>query len=216
MLNNLQKLRKELFDQLCDVQKAKAAYEFIMGNDTMVHKPEIMPGNIPNGVYIVYDDGTYVPFSSDAPKDNAAFVGISYDGHTFGVSRKVGDYALLPKSAPKDDFCQDEYQALFDWKFVKHTGHIMDLGSKIPLKDNEYLPTAPVFVVMANLASQGLNKALEHIGMDPLDLNKYYWFAQRSNSEFAWFFGGYGGALNLYTCTYELAVQAVVLWEPET
>ena len=215
VLSNLQKLRKELFDKLNDVQKAKAAYDFVIGNDVMQTKPAPVPGNVSNGVYIVYNDGTYVPFSSDAPKDNAKFVGVAYDGHTFGVFRKVGDYQLLPSTnIPKDDLCQDEYQALFDWDFVKHTDHIFKLGSEIPLVEGEYLPTAPMFVVMANLANQDLNDALKHIGLDPIDLYGYYWVAQRSDASSAWFFNGIGGYLGSNSVTGEFTVQAVVLWNP--
>lgn len=215
VLSNLQKLRKELFDKLNDVQKAKAAYDFVMGNDVMQTKPAPLPGYVPNGVYIVYNDGTYIPFSSDAPKDNAKFVGVAYNGHTFGVFRKVGDYKLLPSTnIPKDDLCQDEYQALIDWDFVKHTDHIFKLGCEIPLVEGEYLPTAPMFVVIANLANQGLNDALKHIGLDPIDLDGYYWFAQRCNASFAWYFYGAYGSLYGFTVTNVLTVQAVVLWNP--
>ena len=71
-----------------------------------------------------------------------------------------------------------------------------------------------MFVVIANLANQGLNDALKHIGLDPIDLDGYYWFAQRCNASFAWFFNGFGGNLNYFYVTNEYAVQAVVLWNP--
>lgn len=39
----------------------------------------------------------------------------------------------------------------------------------------------------------------------------YRWFAQRCDSEYAWFFNGDNGILNYNNCTYELTVQAVSL-----
>lgn len=212
-LTNQQKLRKELFDKLNDVSKAKTAYEFIMGKSTKSTVDISPKSSVPGGFYIVYNDGSYLPFTGSEPKENAAFIGVSYDGHTFGVGRKVGDYALLPtRSIPKDDYCQEEYQALFDWDFVKHTEHIKELGSKIPLKEGEYIPVAPVFVVIANLANKGLNDALKYIGLDCIDTDNSYWFAQRYTGTNAWYFGGSYGYLYSSSCTYEYTVQAVVLW----
>lgn len=212
-LTNQQKLRKELFDKLNDVPKAKAAYEFIMGKSTQSIVDASPQLSTPDGFYIVYNDGSYLPFTGSEPKENAAFIGVSYDGHTFGVGRKVGNYTLLPtRSIPKDDYCQEEYQALFDWDFVRHTEHIKELGSKIPLKEGEYIPVAPVFVVIANLANKGLNDALKYIGLDCIDMGQCYWFAQRYISEYAWFFYGSSGTSYFNPCTYEYAVQAVVLW----
>lgn len=168
-----------------------------------------------NGIYIVYEDGSYAPFDGKNPEENAAFIGVACNGHTFGVGRKVGCYPLLPRyDIPKDEFCQKEYQALFDWDFVKHTEHLKELGSEVPLKEGEYIPTAAVFVAIANLADKGLNKALVCIGLDPIDLNDDYWFAQRYVSTHAWFFYGDNGTLDYNYCTYEHTVQAVVLWNP--
>ena len=168
-----------------------------------------------NGFYIVYNDGSYAPFDGKNPKENAVFIGVVCDGHTFGVGRKVGCYPLLPRyDISRDGFCQKEYQALFDWDFVKHTEHLKKLGSEVPLKEGEYIPTAAVFIVVANLADKGLNEALEYIGLDPIDLDNYYWFAQRYSARYAWYFSGFYGSLNNITCTSTCQVQAVALWKP--
>lgn len=194
------------------VEFCRKAYEFI----TEEGRSAANDGTLPNGVYVVYENGDFAPYGEDTSLDNVSFIGISWDGHTFGVGRYIGEYPLLsPGDLETDDLCVPEYKALADWDFVTNTEHIWSLRSPIPLNDGEYLPTAPVFVAMANLAEHGLNKALTAIGEEEIDLNECYWLAERYSAHVAWYFFGTYGVLYSGHVSVRNRTQAVTLWNPE-
>ena len=134
------------------------------------------------------------------------------DGHTFKVpfDWDKGEHALLTKEGYKrskndKDGLQNEADALLDWDFATATEKIQELGTDIPLGENEYLPTAPVYLAMYKYRKM-LNEALREAGAKEIDFSKDTWFAQRGDVINAWFFGGNGGYLgsndvyNAYAC----------------
>lgn len=204
---------------------AQAAIDFVRKNEkkeeaATVANPIVFNKKddiLPNGVYIVLKNGDFYRYYKDEESyDNVDFIGIAHDGHTFGVplNGNLGEHQLLKsQKKPKDDKCVCEIEALIDWDFVSATKHIQELGTDIPFGENQYMPTAPVWIAMyAN--KENLNSALSEYDGTPIELTENYWFAQRYSSTDAWFFSGNNGILNDYSCTYELIVQAVVLWNP--
>ena len=204
---------QEAFDFL---KKNVGNFEPAVGSSDMMQDAWQKTETVDDGIYYVYNDGTFVSATNVAPTDNAKFVGICHDGHTFGVGRLIGEYSLLKKdNMPEDEYCiREEYKALFDWSFVEATNHIKELGTPIPFNEGEYLPTMPMFVIMANLADKGLNEALVRIGLDPIDLSEDYWFAGRCGANGAWIFYGSSGYLGNYYVNDRYRCQAVTLWNP--
>lgn len=144
-----------------------------------------------NGVYLLLNSGEIVPYTTDNCK-NVKMIAIFHDGHSFGVplDGDLGIHSLLKSNKhPMDRFCVNECQAILDWDFVKSTEHIQELGTDIPLKEGQYLPTAPVWLAMyAN--KDALNEALEDCGGIKINFSEDYWCAQRDTMDGARFFDG--------------------------
>ena len=58
-----------------------------------------------------------------------------------------------------------------------------------------------------------VNTSMAKISGAQISSGSYRWFAQRYNEGFAWLFNGSSGTLDVGSCAYALAVQAVVLLE---
>lgn len=181
--------------------------------------------NIENGVYVVYKDGHYVksadvvaagkpPYAVDV-----AFVGLAYDGHTFGVHLcgSKGHFPLINTpghTAPKDDLCfENEWDALMEWDFVKHTRHIQKIGTDIPLEEGEYLPTLACLMVMFHYQEQ-LNETLEFVGGKPIDFGTNFWSCLRRGSYAAWNAYGRGGFFSSGYMFIKYAAVPLSLWNP--
>jgi hypothetical protein len=143
-------------------------------------------------------------------------VRIWHDGHTFKVpfDWDKGKHTLLTqegyeRSKEDKERLQNEADALLDWDFVAATEKIQELGTDIPLGENEYLPTAPVYLAMYKYRKM-LNEALREAGAKEIDFSKDAWFAQRGNVDGAWSFHGHG-YLNGYIVNLAFACRAVTL-----
>lgn len=175
--------------------------------------------NIENGVYVVYKDGQHAKFKKGVSGDNVAFIGLAYDGHTFGVHLcgSKGRYPLINtryKEAPKDELClENEWEALMEWDFVKHTRHIQEIGTDIPLSEGEYLPTPANLMVMFRYQKE-INEALRYVGGTPLDFNKTYWSCLRDSASNAWSANGNYGIFGGNSMYYSYVSVPLSLWEP--
>ena len=197
------------------IKFCKEAYKFITEDE---EQPNVLASAaVPNGLYIVYDDGTCKPFTGNNPesdKEGAVLIGVAVDGHTYGVTLKdKGSFSLVRNT----DDCPEEHplyrerqcDALSDWDFVERTKHIQEVGTDIPLDEGEYIPSLPVLVNMCHHADKGLNKALEFIGGEPLKMDEDHWSStegSRSYARFVYFSNGH--TYNDYKF-YGLVVRAV-------
>ena len=179
--------------------------------------PSADQGTRGNGVYILLDDDTLVPFTRDMPgpdEQPAQMIVIYHDGHSFGIpfDGDLGKSKLLNRDdIPKDDHCLSDFEALLNWDFVGETKHIQELGTPIKLPEGYYLPTSAVWVaIYANRIE--INNALRHFGGNPIDFSDDYWFAERSGVGYARLFNGGNGFLNSYYVYYAYRVQAVTLY----
>lgn len=150
-----------------------------------------------DGIYLVYDDGTYMPFSGNEPKDNVRGIGIVYDGHAFQVALEdlgewplVRDYKKCPEESP---FYKTECEGLHDWDFESATEHIKEIGTDIPLPDGWYIPTLAVLEVMC-FWKDAINKALVYAGGKEMP-DEGHWSSTEGYRGFARYVGfGNGGA----------------------
>lgn len=179
--------------------------------------PSADQGPRANGVYILLDGDTLVPFTRDMPgpeEQPAQMIVVYHDGHSFGIpfDGDLGESKLLNRDdIPKDDHCLTDFEALLNWDFVGETKHIQELGTPIKLPEGYYLPTSAVWVaIYANRIE--INNALRHFGGNPIDFGDDYWFAERSGAVYARYFGGGGGYLGIGGVKYGLRVQAVTLY----
>ena len=208
--------------------KAQSALDFVKAN-SQSEKKEVpttelsKAGAVPsNGVYIIYEDGSYTKFVKDAEeecvKTGVKYIGIIHDGHSFAVSLKelgrfklVKDYEKCPKTS--ELYIQRECDALNDWDCVTRTKHIQEVGTDIPLKEGEYIPALPMLVAMIYWRDRGLNDALEFAGGDPIS-DYYHWSSTEYNSDTAWGVNGETGYVSsIYFKYYSGVVRAVCAWE---
>lgn len=173
-----------------------------------------------NGVYIVYKDGRYALFTPDLSKEDGMRVGIYWNGHSWLIGTDYGEQPWT--KASKDELernsqgIKEEWEALFDWDYMKARAECIDLWKHIPFKDDETMPTAPMVLVQEKLAREDcLNAALSFCGLPEYKISASRWFAQRYNVYVAWFFYGNDGFLDGVDVSVGLRAQAVALWEVE-
>lgn len=164
-----------------------------------------------NGVYLVYSDGTFLPFTGSEPKENVKSVGIAYDGHSFGVCLKdLGEWPLLKdyKKCPEEsEFYLTECEGALDWDFIGKTKHIQELGTDIPLEEGQYIPTLAPLMVMCAWKKE-INKALKYAGGEPMP-NSLHWSSTESNRGNARYVSFGGGYASNYSKYYSLVVRPV-------
>lgn len=164
-----------------------------------------------NGVYLVYNDGTFLPFTGSEPKEDVRSIGIAYDGHAFQVALKdLGEWPLFrnyedcPEKSP---FYKSECEGLHDWDFVSSTNHIKEIGTDIPLPEGWYIPTLAVLEVMCLLKKE-INGAIKFAGGKPMP-NDFHWSSTesyRSNARGVLFTGGIAYSTGKY---YSYVVRPV-------
>src|SRR3712207_2464373 len=91
-MNKEQELRLALNLASRNIDEAKKAYEFVIGD-----KEAKVENEVGNGVYLIYEDGHHEPFTGKNDKDGIKSVSIVFDGHSFAVALKdlPKKYALV-------------------------------------------------------------------------------------------------------------------------
>lgn len=139
-----------------------------------------------NGVYLVYKDGSYKPFTGDNKTSDAKdvkYIGVVYDGHAFCVSLKhLGSFPLreiVDYSRPYNDpHFVDFAEAILGWDCVEKTKYIQKVGTSIPLEDGEYIPSLPMLAVMSSLLHP-LSRAMKFVGGELFKFGSYWSCAER-------------------------------------
>ena len=184
---------------------AQKALDFIKRNegtsDTNQQQQLIDFKGYEDGVYLVYEDGTAMPFDENCPKEGVDHVGVIYDGHRFGVA--LADLPDPIQLIRDDAECEEEsgfYRdrecvALQDWDSNANWDHIKD-KSTVVLKDGYYVPALAVLVVICYLTTEGtINEALEYAGGKPLKMDKWYWSSTENSQNLAWYLGFSSGTV---------------------
>ena len=189
MMTENQKIRLDLLNRFSSVCEAKKAYEFVMGDEEAAVETK-------DGIYLIYDNGSYAPFTGDNSKEHIKSIGVVFQGHSFAVALNdlPEQYALvvdINKCERDSPLYKGEIDSIFDWDAEAHTKHIVEAGTDIPLKDGEFIPTAAMLVAMYRLR-EDLNKALEYVGGEALKTDDFYW----SSSEYSANYSGYLGFSN--------------------
>lgn len=191
-----QKLKFELLKEFnCNenpVEFCREAYKFLTETEEDSNKDCCRCSERKDGIYLVYDTGVAQLFTKGLTKSYAEYVkyiGVVHEGHAFCVSLKsLGSYKLVKECTGSPSvhplYIEKEVEALFDWECVERTKHIQEVGTDIPLKDGEYIPSLPMLVVMCHLKNK-INEALEFVGGDILE-DKNYWSDTECSATGAW------------------------------
>jgi len=202
MMTENQEIRLDLLNRFSSVCEAKKAYEFVMGNEEAAVETK-------DGVYLIYDNGSYAPFSGDNFKYHIKSVGVIFQGHSFAVALNdlSEQYALVrdtDKCERESPLYKGEIDSIFDWDAEAHTKHIVEAGTDIPLEDGEFIPTVAMLAAMYRLR-EALNKALEYAGGEALKTDDYYWSSSEFSADNSWilnFSNGYLYNNNKYNSYY--------------
>ena len=210
-------LLKEFYAMENSVEFCKEAYKFIVEDgekESKDYPPVTVCEKRQDGIYLVYEDGSYNLFEAlhkKAVPEKVKYIGVVYDGHAFCVALKsLGEYSLVrdwskcPKKHPL--YIEKECDALFDWDCVERTKHIQEVGTDIPLKEGEFIPSLPMLVVMCHWKDR-INEALEFVGGDVLE-EDFYWSSSEVSATNAWSFNFSNGTVISFK-TYAFVVRAV-------
>lgn len=196
-LTPAQQLRSNLIDRFPDVNTAREAYDFIMGEEPAAPKPAM-----PDGVYLVDEDGRAVLYGS-GEGDPARHV---------GVVLKVGDIAFrigdkdqrdVTLTNREDDGSTGTPFYVEDWALARmrtagktDTERIREIGTDIELAPGEYIPSLHELYLMF-VWMHLINGALEFIGHEPL-AESWYWSSTEYSATFAWILS-FGNGLQYFT-----------------
>lgn len=166
----------------------------------------------PNGVYILYDDGHNEKFDGCNTQNGVRAIGISHDGHCFGIALKdAGEYQLVRDftKCPSESstYIDSECMALMDWDYKLKPKLIKDVGTDIPLKKDEYIPTLPMLVLMGAYKYE-INKALKYVGGEAIKEDRY-WSSTEYSALYAWRVGMDSGVVNYSTKKFMYHVRPV-------
>lgn len=175
-------------------------------------------GMLEDGVYIVYRDGNFAKFEAGISDEEGMRVGISWHGHRWLIGTDFGNQPWTKATSEELEAngygIMDEMDALFDWDVVEARHQLGGLWKHIPLKDDEYLPTAPMVLVQERYAKYGmLNDALAFCKLPEYKVGEGRWFVERGNADGARLFYGSYGSLSISHVNDVIRTQAVTLWK---
>ena len=203
-----QKLRMVLLMQNeCNLAKAKEAYEFVIGNDVegvpaTANAESNHDNNISapqrDGVYLCYSDGHEEWFDGKNKKDDVIGVAVHLgERHTCIAKFDVKDddegdeeFPLLENNnsdteEDKKAFITSYFDAYNDLDGKKHTESLMRRGCKIPLAENQYIPSQGEWLLVLMF----FKKVQEALGYACGEMLKddWYWSSTEYSSYGAWY-----------------------------
>lgn len=197
---------------LSSIDFCREAYKFITENSSEEHYCT----TIKDGVYYVTHDNTLLTDCNTITKDYIKGVLVSQGERKLIVALEDavdGEATLTEKGYDPDrvyTYLPDNIDAVSDWGGKSNTEHLKKFGlnSKINLKDGWYIPSAgEMLFIFSHLNS--INKLLERIGANPLELD-WYWTSTGASSTAAWSLNLNNGYLSRYTkATYSGRVRPV-------
>ena len=212
-----QKLRMVLLLQNeCNLAKAKEAYEFVIGSDIEdgpvatgtggEHKSNV-PDPRKDGVYLRYADGREEWFDGKNKKEDVVGIAVHLgERHTCIAKFDVEDndegdneFPLLKSSEndteeDKKAFITSYFDVYNDLDGKKHTESLMRRGCKIPLAENQYIPSQGEWLLVLMFFKK-VQEALDYACGEMLK-DDWYWSSTEYSSNYAWFVyvsGGYIG-----------------------
>ena len=207
-LSPMQSFRYELLQWCGNVEDAKKANSFVMGNENpeqaQLPKPEWKHGeaqmpseDMPDGVYLVQADGQVVLFVDDLTADTKDVIGVGIKMGSFNLMVALHDaanckvMALASKDNGTDENKDDPYyikgyvQAVESMNGKAYTEHLRPiLNPEIELSDGWWIPSlGEMYRIFINFGA--INRALKFAGGD-LIKQDCYWTSTEGSATFAW------------------------------
>ena len=173
------------------------------------------PKDIPDGVYLIYNDRHYEPFSGNNSKKEVKYIGLKHKDVVFAISLKDNENVQLLDDDSKGEqkekvYYSRECDALFDFDGRKNTERLVVRNPKLKnlLEDGEYIPSLGQLNLMAHY-KDSINDALEYIGAEPLASSAWYWSSTENSQNGAWFVYFSNGYTSNISKSYSGRVRAV-------
>ena len=217
-----QKLRMVLLLQNeCNLAKAKEAYEFVIGSDIEdgpvatgtggEHKSNV-PDPRKDGVYLRYADGREEWFDGKNKKEDVVGIAVHLgERHTCIAKFDVEDndegdneFPLLKSSEndteeDKKAFITSYFDVYNDLDGKKHTESLMRRGCKIPLAENQYIPSQGEWLLVLMFFKK-VQEALDYACGEMLK-DDWYWSSTEYSSNIAWYV--YVSVGNIYNSSFK-------------
>lgn len=177
-------------------------YDFLMKDETKVNEANVMQevaqkidNAIPNGIYLVYADGSVELFNDNTakPVEKVAGIGIKQGDWALVVDlhdQADGEEITLTTKKGSETYkgYKDNYlDAVADWNGKANTEHLIAIGlnERIELKETQYIPSlGEMYFIYMNL--KAVNKALEFVGGTPIERD-WYWTSTERSATYAWY-----------------------------
>lgn len=184
-MNENQRMRYELLHKVgCDVEKAKACYDFVMAPREDEKKEELL-----DGIYLCYEDGfrTLYPVH-DVHLNHGAIdhVGIKLGRMKIGVKLFDACCDSMPENDTEDYFYEEIDDAFDTFNLGKECSDFMlGQGDILPcdVEDGEWIPSLGEMVFIS-MHRKWLNAAIRYAQGD--ELKESYWTSTRMNNANLW------------------------------
>ena len=150
------------------------------------------PKDIPDGVYLIYNDRHYEPFSGNNSKKEVKYIGLKHKDVVFAISLKDNENVQLLDDDSKGEqkekvYYSRECDALFDFDGRKNTERLVSRNPKLKslLDNDEYIPSLGQLNLMAHYMEE-LNKAFTYVSGSLLS-SAWYWSSTESSQNYAWY-----------------------------
>ena len=172
-----------------DLEKAKAAEAFVVGND----EAQAESSQLSDSIYLVKADGSCELFNGKNEKTGWVGVAVKLGSKAVTVAlhdAADGDDITLTTADDKTgwDGYKDTYlDATADWDGQGNTKHLQEIGlnAAIVLQPGQYIPSVGE-MKLVQLFRKELNEALAYIGADEI-ADKWYWTSTEYSANNAWF-----------------------------
>lgn len=230
-MTETQELKMQLLDKFGSsrdhetVEFCRKAYEFLKDEPkagiTKVVAEQVaqqIDNAIPNGIYLVYADGSVELFNDDTakPVEKVAGIGIKQGDWALVVDlhdQADGEEITLTTKKGSETYkgYKDNYlDAVADWNGKDNTEHLKAIGlnERIKLSEKQYIPSlGEMYFIYMNL--KAVNKALEFVGGTPIERD-WYWTSTETSAAHAWnLYLNSGYAYNFTKASNSTRVRAV-------
>ena len=195
-------LKMQLLQQMGnDIEKAKAAYQWLCEDREDVPQVSAVTESKPDGIYLIFESGKALPFDPDkgVESDQVAndgpvkYIGIKWGSRTLAVALHEqadgNDITLTTKKGSESykGYIDNYLDAVADWDGKTNTEHLKQIGlnKDITLSDNEYIPALGEMLFVF-LNRKAINQALEAVGGTPID-GVWYWTSTENSATGAWY-----------------------------
>ena len=159
------------------------------------------PKDIPDGVYLIYNDRHYEPFSGNNSKKEVKYIGLKHKDVVFAISLKDNENVQLLDDDSKGEqkekvYYSRECDALFDFDGRKNTERLVSRNPKLKslLDNDEYIPSLGQLNLMAHYMEE-LNKAFTYVSGSLLS-SAWYWSSTEGSQYSAWYVNFSSGTTN--------------------